>query len=208
MIAINTKEDKAMKAIKKFSYIAAITVAAAPFAAWAATTNIDATANFIAAVTLGNEVDMDFGDIVYSTAPVGGDTVTLATDGTLSLTGSSFSPGATGTPGSVDVTAGNDGETVNIQCDATATMGNGAGASIDIVNIEVATEGNEGPANAGFACAGIGVTATSMVLDLTGGTANSFKLGGTIDGATASSFAPGSYSTVNGDDIQIDVVYQ
>lgn len=198
-----------MKTTQKLVYMMAIGVAAVPAAVYAASTNIDATANFRGAITLANEVDMDFGDIDYTGAPAAGDTVAIGTDGNLTQ-GGNFSAGATGTAGSVDITAGADGLTVEIFCDASATMAEAAGGTIDVVNIEVATEGNEGAAGTANACAGMGSAATTMVLDIGGGTADQIKLGGTIDGSTASSFVAGAYSTATagGDDIQIDITYQ
>lgn len=198
-----------MKTTQKMTFMLAIGIAALPAAVYAASTNIDATANFRGAITLGNEVDMDFGDIDYTGVPGAGDTVGIGTDGNLTQ-GGNFSAGATGTAGSVDVTAGADGITVEIFCDATATMAESGGGTIDVVNIEVATEGNEAAVGGANACQGMGSAATTMVLDVSGGTADQVKLGGTIDGSTASGFVAGSYSTASsgGDDIQIDIAYQ
>lgn len=197
-----------MTKVNKIGYAFAISLLMTPSTLMAASTNIDATANFRAAITLGNEVDMDFGQIDYTGTPGAGDTVALGTDGNLT-SGGNFSAGATGTAGSVDILTGTDGLTVDIFCDATATMTETGGGSIDVTSIEVATEGNETTSGAANACAGMGTAATSMVLAV-GGASDQITLGGTIDGATAASFVGGAYSTANagGDDIQIDVVYQ
>lgn len=200
--------------MKKFSnkFLALATAAAiaVPSVVIAATTNIDATANFLAAITLGNEVDMDFDVIEFAAAPAAGDNADLGTDGSIAYAANFSGPG-TGTAGSVDVTAGTDGNTVEVFCDTTATMTDGAGASIDVVSIEAAAEGAEAAFGAASACNGIaGAAATTMVLDIGTGTADRFSFGGRIDGATAAAFVAGAYSTANvgGDDIQINVFYQ
>lgn len=183
---------------------------ALPTIALAATTNIDAVAVFLDAITLGNEVDMDFDTVEFSAAPAGGDTASLGTDGAIVYAGN-FSGGGTGVAGSVDVTGGTDGQTLEVFCDTTATMTDGGGASIDVVSIETVAEGSEGAFGTGNACNGVlGAAATTMVLDIGGGTADRFSFGGQVDGATAAAFVAGSYSTASagGDDIQIDVFYQ
>lgn len=195
---------------KKFITLASVAALALPTAAVAVTTNIDATANFQAALTLANEVDMDFSDIDFSAAPAGGDTASLGTDGNITYAGN-FSGGGTGTAGSVEVATGTDGATVEVFCDTSATLTDGAGASIDAVSLEAVAEGAEGAFGTGGACAGVGgAAATTMVLDIGGGTADRFSFGGQLDGSTAAAFVAGSYSTANagGDDIEIRVFYQ
>ncbi|MCH2547456.1 MAG: hypothetical protein MK052_07595 [Alphaproteobacteria bacterium] len=198
-----------MNTTRKLTVLLALGAAAIPATVYAASTNIDATAEFRGAITLGNEVDMDFGTIEYSAAPAAGDTIALGTNGAIT-SGGNFSGPATGTAGSVDVTAGSDGVVVEIFCDATATMAETGGGTIDVTSIEVATEGNEAAAGSANACQGMSTAATTMTLDISGGSADRIVLGGTIDGSTASSFVAGSYSTATagGDNIQIDVTYQ
>lgn len=190
---------------KKILGLAAIAVAL-PMSVMAATTTIEATATFREAITLGNEVDMDFGQIDFTGTPAGGDTVTMAPDGTLTPAGN-FSSAATGTAGSVEIVTGTDGLTVDVQCDTTATLTDGAGASIQVTGVTVAAEDNLG---APATCNGIGNTVLSFALDNSGGTRDEVKLGGVLDGNTATAFVGGSYSTANasGDNIQIDIVYQ
>lgn len=170
----------------------------------AATTSIDATASFLAAIALANEVDMDFGNIEFAAAPGAGDTATMDTAGNIAYAGN-FSGPATGTPGSVDVTGGTDGNVLEIECSSSATLSDGAGASIDLVSIQVQPEGG-----AAAACQGAGTPAATMTLDIGGGTADQFTFGGQLDGSTAASFVGGSYSTANagGTNITIDVNYQ
>jgi len=181
---------------------------ALPVAGYAATTNIDAVAEFLTAITLGNEQNMDFATVEFSAAPAAGSTASLGTDGNIAYAGV-FSGLGTGTAGSVDITAGTNGQTVEVFCDQTATMTDGSGASIDVAGIEVVAEGGEGAYGTGSACNGTGgAAATNLVLNV--GTLDTFVFGGQVDGSTAASFVAGSYSTGNagGDDIQIDVFYQ
>lgn len=168
----------------------------------AVSTNIDATAVFLNAITL-TPTNMDFGTIEFSAAPgAPADVVTLATDGTLTG-GGVFSPTAgTGTPGLVTITA-TDTYTLEIECDATATLSNGAGADIQLDNINfVDTLGGAGT------CAGINGTADDTMV-FNGVTNNTLTFGGRLDGSTVTAFVAGSYSTATGgDDIQVQVVYQ
>jgi hypothetical protein len=186
--------------LKKLLLLTSAIAVAMPLAvATAATTNIDAVAKFVEAITLGNEVDMDFGQIEFSGAPGAGDTVTLTTAGGVTYAGV-FDGGGAGTAGSVEVTVGTVGETVDVFCDNTATMTRTGGGSIGVDNIQV----NVGAG--AVACQGIGSAATTRVL--AGG--DVFTFGGRINGATAAGFVAGDYSTANagGDNIQIDVFYQ
>ena len=191
---------------KKILGMAAVAVAL-PMTVMAATTNLDVTTNFLQAITLGNEVNMDFGDIEYTTTTLtAADIVTLSPDNSMVAAGA-FSSAATGTAGSVDVLTGQNGETLDVFCDATATMTDGASGSIDVTNIVVAAEDNLAVTSA---CNGVGGAATAaMSFVLNVGTLDTIAVGGTIDGATAASFAGGAYSTASagGDNIQIDIVY-
>lgn len=186
--------------------MAAVAVAL-PMTVMAATTSLDVTTNFLQAITLGNEVNMDFGDIEYTTTTLtAADIVTLSPDNSMVAAGA-FSSAATGTAGSVDVLTGQNGETLDVFCDATATMTDGASGSIDVTNIVVAAEDNLAVTSA---CNGVGGAATAaMSFVLNVGTLDTIAVGGTIDGATAASFAGGAYSTASagGDNIQIDIVY-
>lgn len=195
---------------KKFMMLATAAVIALPITmASAATTNINAVALFLDAITLNGEVDMDFGTIEFSAAPAGGDNADLGTDGSIVYAGNFSGPG-TGTAGSVTIATGTDTYIIEVFCDATATMTDGAGASIDVVGIEAAETSLAGTyAAAGSACNGVaGAAATNLTLN--GGVVDTFKFGGRIDGATAAAFVAGSYSTAfaGGNDVQIDVFYQ
>lgn len=193
---------------KKLMMLASAAIIAIPVSmASADTTQINAVAVFLNAITLNGEVDMDFGIVEFAAAPAGGDNADLGTDGSIAYAGN-FSGTGTGTAGSVTVATGSNGYTVEVFCDTTATMTDGAGASIDVVGIEVVEESLNGPYGGGNACQGPGTAATSLVLNT--GVVDTFKFGGRIDGATAAAFVAGSYSTGNagGDDVNIDVFYQ
>mgnify|MGYP003667721774 CR=1 FL=1 len=192
---------------KRFILVTALCAMAFPVTVHALNTSNDARVEFRQVLTLGNEVDMDFGTIFVAGTPGAGDTVNMGTNGLISYTGG-FSGSGTGTAGKVDITAGTNSQTVNVFCDASATMTNGAGASINVTAIETVAEGSETSFGSGNACNGMGSVAASIVLNI--GTLDTFVFGGRIDGATATSFTGGNFSTANagGDDIRVDIIYQ
>ena len=194
--------------LKNYSAVLAVSalIAGGATAAYAATVQVDANANFRAAIALFKNTDMEFNTIETAAAPAGGDTAVLATDAGIDYTGN-FSGAGTGTEGNVDITAGTDGATIDIFCETSGTLTDGAGSSIDVVSTEVVMETGVGP-GAGSACAGLATAAVSPVLNLT--TNNTILMGGTIDGATAASFVNAAHSTTNsgGDPVQLDVQYQ
>lgn len=195
---------------KRIFVLALLGSLALPQLSTAQSTNVDTTANFTAGVTLGNEQNFDFGTVGFSGTPGVGDTVSLGTDGSQSF-GGNFSGSSTGTPGRVDVTAGNNGQVVEVFCDQSATLTDAGGASsIDAVNIKVAPENATGTyAAAGQPCNGTaGAAANSFTLNL--GTLDTFIFGAQLDGSTTTGTLGGTYSTLNpgGDDVQVDVFYQ
>lgn len=194
---------------KRIAILAGAAAIALPVTmATAASTNVDATALFRAAISL-TPTAMDFSNVDYSAAPaVAGDNVQLGTDSSAAYNGV-FSAGTGATPaaGTVAVTTGSAGLAVDVSCDATATMGDGGGNTIGVTSIEVIDADNATAYGGGNACAGIGVTAMSYTL---GSGTDTFNFGGQIDGSTVGGvFSGGAYSTATGgDDIQVDVVYQ
>ena len=195
-----------MKYLNKKILGLAVVAAALPMSVMAASTTIDATATFRQAITLNNETAMDFGQVDFSGTPAGGDTVTMSPDGSMVSAGN-FSGAATGTAGSVDIATGTDGLIVDIRCDASAVLTDGAGASIQVTSISVAAGDDTATVSN---CAGTGSTAMSLTLDSGTANRNQVKLGGVLDGSTATSFVGGSYSTANagGDTIAVDIIYQ
>lgn len=194
---------------KKLLYLSAVAAIALPVSmATAASTNVDATAFFRAAITL-TPTAMDFSNIDYSAAPtVVGDFVRLGTDSSINY-GGVFSAGASPVPaaGTVAVATGTAGLTVDVSCDATAAMDDGAGNEITVNNIEVIDLANATTYGGGHACVNPATVSMSYVL---GSATDTFAFGGQIDGSTVSgTFSGGAYSTATGgDDIQVDVVYQ
>lgn len=173
----------------------------------ATTTNQNATALFRPVITLSNTA-MAFSKVDYSAAPsVAGDFVKLGTNNA-TLFGGVFSAsgGAAPAAGTVTVTAGLVGQTVEVRCDITAIMAEAGGATIGIKGIEVTT-GAGGAYGTASACLGVGgAAATTKVL----AGADVFKFGGWIDGAAVTgAWAAGAYSTATagGNDIQVDVTY-
>lgn len=173
------------------------------------------TANFSVAfatlVGFASQVDMQFGALSFTPPVTGSDTASLGTNGAISYGGSFTSQGGTVTPGSVLINNVQDGVTVEIYCDTTATLtkSGASSSSIQVTGIEAAAEDARGAYGAGSACNGIaGAPATTMLY--AAGSRDEFFLGGRLNGATAASFADGDYSTANagGDDIQVTVLNQ
>lgn len=199
-----------MKNMKqKVLMMATVALIALPVSlATAASTNLHGKALFRIALTLSN-TDMDFSKIDYSAAPAVGDTVTLATNNAETFAGGKFSAGTGAAPaaGTVTVTAGTVGQTVEISCTTTGVLSNAGNTStIGIDNTEVTT-GAGGAAGTGTACAGVGVTPATKVL----AGSDVFKFGGRINGATQTGvFSGGAYDTSNagGTNMIVQVVYQ
>ena len=194
-----------------FLALAVVGVVAFSQGASADTTDLHANADFTSGVTLGNEQDFVFGTVDFSGSPGAGDTVSLGTDGSINYAGGNFGGLGTGTPGRVDVTAGTNGQIVEVFCDTSATLTNSTGASsIDAVNIKVAPENATGSySGSGQPCNGTsGAAANSFTLNL--GTLDTFVFGAQLDGGTATGLAGANYSTSNpgGDSVQVDVFYQ
>lgn len=171
----------------------------------AATTNLQATATFLAAITL-TPTDMQFGNITFTTTPGAGDTATLATDGGIAFAGDFASGGGAVAAGDVAI-VGSAGQTLDVSCDSSGVLAQASGAGrISVNQVRIANE--SAAAGGGAACQGVGTVVLSFTL--TPATDDQLKVGGRIDGATQVSFAAGDYSTANagGTSIQVDVVYQ
>lgn len=177
---------------KALAFAAAFTTALAGTAI-ALDQDVEADAEFRAAITMTVNSDIDFttgsGVIEYG-SPTGSDLVTLATDGDITVTGSEFTAPATGQVG--DVTFAGDGaSSVDITCTATATLAEtGTGTTVTMQNIEFAVDTGvaTGLANA---CAGLGAGAVSHTLDGT----DALLIGGELVGAATITDAV--YSTTN-----------
>ncbi len=176
-------------------------------AAHAANQSIQATAFFYSGLIVGNEQAIDFNAIQASGQPGAGDRVSMGSNGTIIYSGI-FSGSGSGTAGSIDILAGSNGQVVEVFCDPTALLSNGAGGTITAV-IEVSPENNLGSYGTGQPCNGVsGAPSGALILGV--GSLDTFKFGGQINGSTATSFTTGSYSTDNagGDNVQINLLYQ
>jgi hypothetical protein len=187
----------------KIALLATVGILAVPAAVLAANTTVNSTAKFLGAITL-TPTAMAFGNITYGAAPGAPDTVILKTDSTLTYAGTFANGGGTKTAGNVNVT-GSAGNAVSIYCDAATTLGNGAGVTIALDQIKVATAADV--ATGGVACAGMGVAAYGA-FSLTAGP-DPLKIGARINGgAVTGTWAAGTYSTASGaGDINVTVLY-
>lgn len=175
----------------------------------AVSADVPVSATFVSATNVGlSPTDMDFGDISFGAAPTGADTVTLGTDGARSFGGANFASGGAApvAAGNVDIVAVS-GAVLDVSCGASGTLAQAAGSGrIDFNAIKVANE--SAAASGGVDCTGLGNIVLSFTTTVPGD--DQLKIGGTIDGATQTSFGAGSYSSANagGASVQVDVVYQ
>jgi hypothetical protein len=196
------------KVFKTITMCAAVGLVALPLIAKAADTEIEAAVTFLTTITLGNEQDMDFGTVEFSAQPTGAsDFVTLGTDGSRNCESAFSCPATNGTPGSVEITAGSNGQVVQVQCSASALLASNDGSvTIGIDAIQVDDLDNAGAFSTGN-CSGIGNSA--MTYELGSGT-DTLVFGGRISGAfLTGTLTDGVYSTENpnGENIQIEVIY-
>jgi hypothetical protein len=186
----------------KIALVAAAALLSVPVSVMAASTTVSGSAKFLGAIAL-TPTAMAFGNITYAAAPGGSDTVVLKTDGTLTYAGTFANGGGTKAAGNVHA-VGASGNVVSIYCDASTTLGNGAGVTIGLDQVKVATSADV--ATNGVACAGLGTPAYNNVT-LTA--ADDFKIGARINGgAVTGTWASGTYTTAQGaGDINVVVLY-
>ncbi|PIR34046.1 MAG: hypothetical protein COV36_01545 [Alphaproteobacteria bacterium CG11_big_fil_rev_8_21_14_0_20_44_7] len=178
--------------------IAGVAIIGASFNASAVDQDIDASAEFRAALALSNAVDMDFGVIDYSGTSAG--TVVLdAADASLTGDANYVPASSTGTLGAVDID-GETGATIEISCESTGTLSDGTN-TLGLINTEVRIGGTD------RACAGLGTSPSTF--DLSAGT-DTLEVGATINILAGGIQAAGVYNTTNasGDPITVRVVYQ
>ena len=166
----------------------------------------DFSVSFASLVAFSATDDMAFGKISFTGAITGASHVDLGTDGSAAYAGNFSAGNSTLSPGQVTMSNTHDGVTLEVYCDASATLTRAGGGAIDVTGIKVAPEGSTGSyAGAGSACNGSGgAAATTMVY--AAGTADQFFFGGVLDGGTAASLVPGAYSSANGGGASIDVI--
>ena len=153
---------------------------------------------------------MAFGVIEFTGVPAGTDTASLGTDGSITYA-NNFSGSGTGTAGSIDITTGTVGQTVEVFCDATASMTDAGGinpVTVDQIEVVSETTGGQAPGG-GSACVNVTTASTTMVLTAPAGAGDQFFFGGRIVG-NATLTAGDAYSTANaaGDNVEIRVFYQ
>ncbi len=151
----------------------------------------DLSVTFTSLVGFSSTTGMNFANMVGPAVPVAGDHVDLGTDGTAVYNGAfTAQPGGALSAGAVKMNNVQDGVTVEIYCDTTIHMTNGGAASINVTGIKVAAQGSTGTyAGAGTACTGSGAGAPATTMVYAAGTADTFFLGGKLDGGTAAAFS-------------------
>ncbi|PZP57483.1 MAG: hypothetical protein DI586_00160 [Micavibrio aeruginosavorus] len=197
-----------MRTAKKLLLATALTVALGGVnSAKATELEINATAQGRAAIELTEAAIMSFGTIDYLAANSG--TVTLATnDAVAGGTGVTFDTTPLA-PGAGEITVAGDGASdVDIACDATATMGDGAGNTLNIVGIEViAGADNTIGVATGAANACVDSTTTSETMDLA--TDDTILVGASLDLTASPLDTDGVYATgTGGTTITLAVTYQ
>jgi len=187
--------------------IAIVIFLACPIRAlYAMDTDVDASVQMRAAITLSKTKDMDFGIIDYNPSHSG--LIQLATNDTVTLSGASGLVLGGGTPAAGDITIGGDGQSiVEISCETSGTLSDGTANNLNLQSIEYAID--TGVAfGAGTACAGLGTS--PFLVDLVSNPAPRILLGGEIDVSGDAIAVSSLYSTTNagGDPVTVQVVYQ
>lgn len=163
---------------------------------------------FASLVGFTSVTNLAFGTIALAAQPGAADHVDLGTNGTATYTGVFAPQGGTLNAGQVTMNNIQNGVTVEVYCDTSTTMTNGAGKSIQVTGLKVAAEGSTGSyAGAGVACTGSGAGSPATTMVYAAGTRDQFFLGGVLDGGTASpAFPGGSYATSNSGGVYANVI--
>ena len=190
--------------MKKLLAGAAITaIAVTTHTSWAATGDVEATANFVQSIVVTPTVTMDFGDVGYTAAaPAAGDQIDLGADAAVTAGGNLSAIG--GTPAAGEITVVAAAANIDVSCNATATLAASTGETVTVNNIEYGY--NTTPAfGAGSACDGSAATIAH-----TGGT-DTISVGARLDGSTysAGAYVAGAHNTTNASGVPITftVVY-
>lgn len=191
--------------MKKLLAGAAITtVALTGTHSFAATGDVEATANFLQTLTLTPTVTMNFGDVGYTAAaPAAGDLMELGTDDSITAGGNLSAEGGTVAAGQITVDA--SALDIDVSCNDTAVLEAGTGEQVDVVSIEYDYNTTSAFGAAAHVCDGAVDTITH-----TGGT-DTIAVGGRLDGNTysAGAYASGVHDTTTGAGVPITftVVY-
>jgi hypothetical protein len=166
--------------------------------------NVDATVDFLPAITLTVNQVVDFGTVEFTGVPTGA--ITLATDDTVGY-GAGLTGDTVGIAGEIEISAGT-GATVDVSCDDTgAQVGFGANTlTLQAAEIVMGT-GNGVAALAGTDCTGLGAGPIAHVM---AGVAadDTILMGAEID-ANTGTVATGTYtSTISGNFMQVRALYQ
>ena len=182
---------------------AVATVAGTASQSWAATGDVDATANFVQGITVTPTVTMDFGDVGYTAAaPAAGDQIDLGADAAITSGGNLSLEGGTPAAGEIQIVA--SAANIDVTCVATATLANAGGDTVTLNNITYGY--NATPSfGAGTACDG-----SADIVAHTGAT-DTVSVGARLDGSTysAANYVAGVHNTSNpgGVPITFTVVY-
>lgn len=165
------------------------------------------TVEYRTALSITSTTNMDYGSVFFG-AVGATDRAHLGTNGGITYAGG-FSGAGTGTAGRAVISGATNGTVLEVFCSSTATLTNGAGASIQATGIEVDPTDSTGAIGTGSACNGI-AGAAAMSFTYNTATRNSVYVGGSLNGSTAVGLIGGVYSSQNagGSDILLSVVRQ
>jgi hypothetical protein len=182
--------------------------------AWPATIDVDATANFLAALVLTKTSDIKFTNggganaITFDGTQTTADAVQLGTDGNITIVGTALNAGSGQVPGGVTI-AGTSGVSVDITCSQNATLSNLSDHSdlltMDVVQITMNTGTAYG--SPGATCDGTGGTPLNYTLTATPAN-NKVLIGGEL--VATATLKGENYSTANGggsSPVTLQVVY-
>jgi hypothetical protein len=169
--------------------------------------NIDATVDFLPAITLTQNQIIDFGTVEFTGAA--NDTVSVGTDDVVVYGGATMTGDTVGVAGEMAIGAGT-GATVDVSCDDTgAQVGDGVN-TLNLQNTEIIMGTANGVAFGGavdLVCAGLGTTPVAHVM--TGVAADDTILVGSQIDTSSGTVTTNTYtSTLSGNFIQIRALYQ
>jgi hypothetical protein len=182
---------------------AVVAIAITSSHSWAATGDVEATADFIQGIVVTPTVTMDFGDVGFTAAaPGAGDQIDLGADAAVAAGGNLSLEGGTPVAGELTIVA--SASNIDLSCNATATLANAGGDTVTVNSIDFGY--NATPAfGAGADCDGV-----VDIIAHTGGT-DTVSVGGRLDGSTysAGAYVGGVHNTTNagGVPITFTIVY-
>ena len=173
----------------------------------AADITVDASVVTRAAISVTATQQMSFGIIEYDPSHDG--SLELATDGSISLGGSSTGLNvAGGSPAPAQISLNGDGTSlIEVSCMNTGTLSNGSGQFLNLQNVEIAIDAGVA-FGSGSACNGLGTSIS--VVDLSINAAPIIFVGGEIDLSNDAIVSSASYSTTSsgGSPVTLRFIYQ